>query len=53
MAAELQALVYDILHPTTAIIDYYAIGVENLSANERFFVGVQMAVSFSQTTQIK
>ena len=33
---ELQALVYDILPPTTAIIDY-AICLRNLSANEQFF----------------
>ena len=38
------ALVYDILPPNTAVTDY-AIGIENLSANRQFFVGVQMAVS--------
>ena len=39
----LQALVYDILPPTTAITDY-AIGLEKLSANEQDFVAAQMAV---------
>ena len=48
---KLQALVYGILPPTTAIIDQ-AIGLEKLSADEQFFVGVQMAVSLLQTTQI-
>ena len=33
--ARLQALVYDILPPATAITDY-AIGLEKLSANEVF-----------------
>ena len=33
---KLQALVYDIVPPTTAILDY-AIGLEKLSANEQFF----------------
>ena len=33
---KLQALVYDILPPTTAIT-YYAISLEKLSANEEFF----------------
>ena len=32
-STKLQALVYDILPPTTAIADY-AIGLEKLSANE-------------------
>ena len=41
---KLQALVYDILPPTTAVTDY-AIVIENLSANRQFFVGVHMAVS--------
>ena len=36
---KLQALVYDILPPTTAI------GLEKLSANEQFFDDAQMAVS--------
>ena len=40
----LQALVYDILPPTTAIIDK-AIGLEKLSANGWFFFGAQMAAS--------
>ena len=40
---EFQALVYDILPPTTAIIDY-SIGLGKLSANEQFFIGTQMAV---------
>ena len=43
-AFKLQPLVYDIIPPTTAIIDC-AIGLETLSANEQFFVGDQMAVS--------
>ena len=34
-ALKLQALVYDILPPTIAIVDY-AIGLEKLSANELF-----------------
>ena len=41
---KLQALVYDILPPATAIVDY-AIGLEKLSANEQFFVCAQIAVS--------
>ena len=41
---ELQALVYDILPPTTAITDY-AIGLEKLSTYGQFFAGAQMAVS--------
>ena len=40
---KLQALVYDILPPATAIIGY-AIGLRNLSANWHFFVGAQMTV---------
>ena len=40
----LQILVYDILPPTTAIVDY-AIGLEKLSANEQFFNDAQTAVS--------
>ena len=39
-----QALVYDILPPTTDVVDY-AIGLENLSANEQFFDDAQTAVS--------
>ena len=39
-----QALVYDILPSTTAIVDY-AIGLEKLSANEQFFDDAQTAVS--------
>ena len=39
-----QALVYYILPPVTVITDY-AIGLEKLSANGQFFVGVQTAVS--------
>ena len=34
-----------ILPPNTAIIDYYAICLEKLSANRQFFVGAQMAIS--------
>ena len=41
---KLQALEYDILSPTTTIVEY-AIGFEKLSANEQFFDDVQMAVS--------
>ena len=40
---KLQALVYD----TTG----YAIGLQKLSSNRQFVVGVQIAVSFLQTTQ--
>ena len=42
----LQALVYDILPPNTATIDY-DIGLEKISANGQFFIGVQIAVSLS------
>ena len=45
---KLQALVYDILPSTTAILSY-AIRSSKLSANEQFFVGAQTV----QTTQIK
>ena len=41
---KLQALVYDILPSTTAIVDY-AIGLEKLSSNEQFFDDAQTAVS--------
>ena len=41
---KLQALVHDTLPPTTAIVDY-AIGLEELSANEQFFDDAQTAVS--------
>ena len=41
---KLQALVYDILPPTTATINY-DIGLEKLSATGQFFIGAQMAVS--------
>ena len=41
---KLQALVYDILPPTTAITDY-AIGLEKMSANGQFFVGAQRIAS--------
>ena len=43
---KLQALVYDILPPATAITDY-AIGLKKnkkLSANEQLFIGAHMAV---------
>ena len=36
--------VYDILPPTTAMVDY-AVGLGKLSANERFFNDAQTAVS--------
>ena len=39
-----QALVYDIPPPATTITDC-AIGLDILSANGQFFVGVQMAVN--------
>ena len=42
--SKLQVLVYDILPPTSAIVDY-AIGLEKLSANEQFFDDAQTAVS--------
>ena len=48
---KLQALVYDILPPTTAITDY-AVGLGKLSANGQLFVSYQMAVSLSQTAKI-
>ena len=48
---KLQALVYDILPPTTAIVDY-AIGLGKLSANEQFFVGAQTVVILLQTTTL-
>ena len=41
---KLQAVMYDILPPTTAIIDYAAV-LEKLSANGQLFTGVQMAIS--------
>ena len=49
---KLQALDYDILPSTTAVLSY-AIGSRKLSANEQFFVGAQTVVSLLQTTQIK
>ena len=48
---KLQALVYDILPSTTAVISC-AIWSRKLSANEQFFVGAQTVVSLLQTTQI-
>ena len=47
---KLQAMVYDILPPTTVIIDY-AIGLRKLSANGQFFVGAQIAERLRPTTQ--
>ena len=46
LRCKVQALVYDILFPIAAIIDY-ATGLEKLSASKQFFVGAQsqMAVS--------
>jgi len=41
---KLQALVYNILPSTTAIVDY-AMGLEKLSVNEQFFDDAQTAVS--------
>ena len=53
LASELQALVYDILPPTNAIINCATGLAEQLSANAgQFFVGAQMAVSLYQTNQI-
>ena len=40
-----QTLVYDILPPTTATVDY-AIGLEKLSANEQFFDSAQNGSKF-------
>ena len=42
---QLQALVYSILPPATAIVDY-AIGLEKLSACEQFFDDAQIAASW-------
>ena len=52
LAAEFQALVYDIL-PSTAAIFSYTIGPRKLSANEQFFIDAQTIVSLLETTQIK
>ena len=41
---KLQALVYDILPPTTAITDY-DIGLGKLPANGQFFVGAKIAAT--------
>ena len=49
--AKLQAVVYDILPSTTAVVSY-AIGCRKLSANEQFFVGAQTVVRLLQTIQI-
>ena len=46
--AKFQALVYGVLPPTTAIVDY-AIGLEKLS-DERFFDDAQMAVITDHVT---
>ena len=48
---QLQALIYDVLPPTTAVTDY-AIGLERLSANGQFLVGAQMAITLQQTAHI-
>ena len=48
---KLQALVYDILPSTTAVLSY-AIGSRKLSANEQFFVGAQTVVSLLQTRRV-
>ena len=47
LGVKLQALVYDILPPTTAITDY-AVGLRKLSPNEQVLLGAQMAVRLSQ-----
>ena len=44
LECKLQALVYNIFPSTTAIVDY-AMGLEELSANEPFFNDDQTAVS--------
>ena len=49
---KLQALVYDILPSTTAVLSY-AIGSRKLPANEQFFVGAQTVVRLLQITQVK
>ena len=41
---KLQALPYNILPPTTALVDY-AVGLEKLSANEQFFDDAQTAAT--------
>ena len=42
--SKLQALVYNILCPTTAMVDY-AISLQKLSANEQFFGDAQTTIS--------
>ena len=44
LSVKLQALVYNILPPNTALTDY-AIGLQKLSDNEQFFGDAQTAVS--------
>ena len=51
MQSKLQAVVYNILPPTTAITDY-TVGLGKLSANGQSFFEAQMAASLEQTTQI-
>ena len=48
---KLQALVYNILPPTIAIIGY-TIDLRKLSTNWQFFAAAQIAVCLSQTTEI-
>ena len=48
---KLQALVYNILPSTTAIVDY-AIGLKKLSANEQFFDDAQTAQTAKCSTQM-
>ena len=43
-SAKLQALVYDILPPATAIVDY-VLCLEKLPANQQFFDDAQIAAS--------
>ena len=45
MDPKLQALVYNILPPTAAIIGY-AMGLGKLSVNGQVFIGAQRVVSF-------
>ena len=44
LRAKLRAMLYDLLPPTTSIVDY-AVSLEKLSANEQFFDDTQTAVS--------
>ena len=52
MLIKLQALVYNIISSTTAVLNYVT-GFWKLSANKQLFVGAQTVVSLLQKTQIK